>query len=279
MAAEGTSPAEIATRLGVTVETVKNWVTRYRQSGLRGVTEQRNIGRRLAFPRSVIIRATLRPPATDLGANRWSSRSLARELGVGHATVARVWAEYGVAPRAYGAVLLTTDPTLVLRSVEIIGLFLEPTTPMVGVRSRSDRSRSQTRTQDDISEFLKTPSSPPLSIVSRSALARERSNFLGAMERAGGMGEVVVLSPTLDKRTPLVPVGGRGVRFHRVSSYPTWLNMLDVLHTMEHTRCAPEPGEPAQLPLLTISEEVSARISAIRRARGAVSWVRHQPRR
>jgi hypothetical protein len=56
------------------------------------------------------VAATLEPPPRKYGVTRWSSRLLARHLGIGNATVARAWREYGVAPRRVETFKFSTDP-------------------------------------------------------------------------------------------------------------------------------------------------------------------------
>jgi transposase len=72
------------------------------------------------------VTATLRPPPKKLGVTHWSSRLLAERLGVDHATVARAWAEYGVAPWRCETFKFSTDPELVAKVTDVVGLYLAP---------------------------------------------------------------------------------------------------------------------------------------------------------
>ena len=56
----------------------------------------------------------------------WSSRLLAGRLGIDHSTVAKAWREYGVAPWRAGTFKFSTDPELVAKVVDVVGLYLAP---------------------------------------------------------------------------------------------------------------------------------------------------------
>ena len=56
----------------------------------------------------------------------WSSRLLARHLGIGDATVARVWREYGIQPWRAESSGFSTDPALVAKATDAVGLYLAP---------------------------------------------------------------------------------------------------------------------------------------------------------
>ena len=70
--------------------------------------------------------ATLAPPPKRYGVTHWSSRLLARHLGIGNATVARVWRSYGIQPWRSGTFKYSTDPELVGRVTDVVGLYLAP---------------------------------------------------------------------------------------------------------------------------------------------------------
>lgn len=82
------------------------------------------LGRPRHIDRSAIVAATVQPPAvpTDLG--RWSCRELGAQLGVSEASVARVWREYGLAPRSGGVFAFTVRPELQATTVAVIGVCL-----------------------------------------------------------------------------------------------------------------------------------------------------------
>jgi transposase len=126
LAADGVANYVIAERVGVTRPTVNLWRSRYAENGLAGLVGEKRPGRPRQVDRVAIIAATLTPPPQRLGVTHWSSRLLAPRLGVDHATVAAVWKEYGVKPWKAETFKFSTDPELVAKVTDIIGLYLAP---------------------------------------------------------------------------------------------------------------------------------------------------------
>ncbi len=75
---------------------------------------------------AAIIAATLDPPPERLGVTHWSTRLLARHLGVGDATVARAWRRYHVQPWRRETFKFSTDPALEAKVRDVVGLYLDP---------------------------------------------------------------------------------------------------------------------------------------------------------
>jgi transposase len=67
-----------------------------------------------------------RPVELAYGVTHWSSRLLARHLGIGDATVARAWREFGVQPWRSESFRFSTDPELVAKVADVVGLYLAP---------------------------------------------------------------------------------------------------------------------------------------------------------
>jgi len=95
LAADGVSNTDIAQRVGVARQTVIDWRARYAMSGLAG------LGGRAAF----------RP---------------ADHLKTSSSTVAKAWREVGVAPWRVETFKFSTDPQLVAKVTDVVGLYLAP---------------------------------------------------------------------------------------------------------------------------------------------------------
>ena len=126
LAADGVSHTEIAELAGVSRPTVISWRQRYERSGLRGLEDQPRSGRPRRIDHDRIISATLRPPPPSLGVTHWSSRLLASRLKVANTTVARAWRDYGVQPWRAQTFKFSTDPELVAKVSDVVGLYLAP---------------------------------------------------------------------------------------------------------------------------------------------------------
>jgi len=121
---EGTSA--VARQLGVSRPTVISWRERYNAAGLDGLADARRSGRPKTVDDSAIVASTLEPPPERLGVTHWSSRLLGRHLGIGDATVARAWRRYGVQPWRRETFKFSTDPALVAKVKDVVGLYLNP---------------------------------------------------------------------------------------------------------------------------------------------------------
>ena len=126
LAADGCSQVEVAGQVGVSVPTVRLWRTRYARGGLTALSDAERSGRPKVVDDRKIVEATLRPPPKRLGVTHWSSRLLAPRLGVDHATVARAWRAYGVQPWRSETFKFSTDPELVAKVTDVVGLYLAP---------------------------------------------------------------------------------------------------------------------------------------------------------
>ena len=126
LASEGIKNAEIAARVGVTRPTVNLWRSRYAEAGLAGLADMDRSGRPNTVDQRAIITETLRPPPPRLGVTHWSSRLLASRLKLDHATVLAAWKAFGVQPWRAERFKFSTDPELVAKVTDIIGLYLAP---------------------------------------------------------------------------------------------------------------------------------------------------------
>jgi transposase/DNA-binding CsgD family transcriptional regulator len=126
MAAEGLSNTAIADKVGVTRTTVIGWRGRYERSGIAGLHDAKRSGRPRHVDHRAVVARTLAPPPKKLGVTHWSSRLLADHLGIGNATVARAWRDYGVQPWRSETFKFSTDPELVAKVTDVVGLYLAP---------------------------------------------------------------------------------------------------------------------------------------------------------
>jgi transposase len=129
LAAEGLANAQIAERLGTSRPTVILWRARYAAGGLDALADRHRSGR----PREIdedmrldIVARTLAGPPKRLGITHWSTRLLASQVGVSNFTVSQIWREYGLKPHRSTTFKFSTDPELVDKIRDIVGLYLNP---------------------------------------------------------------------------------------------------------------------------------------------------------
>lgn len=113
LAADGLANAEIARLTGSSRPTVLAWRNRYATGGLDALRDRPRSGRPTKVDEIQVVASTLaddgRPPEY-LGVPHWSSRLLARELGLSFTTVARIWRKWGIQPRRVEAFKFSLGP-------------------------------------------------------------------------------------------------------------------------------------------------------------------------
>jgi len=125
-AADGEANERIAVRVGVSKVTVLQWRTRYADHGIAGLDDQARSGRPRTIDHRQIVATTLKAPPKKYGVTHWSSRLLGKHLGIGNKTVATAWREYGVQPWRSETFKFSTDPELVAKVTDVVGLYLAP---------------------------------------------------------------------------------------------------------------------------------------------------------
>ena len=128
LAAGGEQNREIAERLGVTRRTVGRWRTRFAERRIEGIEKDLPRGGRSSAARrdldSEILRKTTQEcPAT---ATHWSTRTMARALGVTQSRVHRVWKAHGLKPHLVRTFKVSNDPHFEDKLRDIVGLYLNP---------------------------------------------------------------------------------------------------------------------------------------------------------
>jgi len=125
--AKGLSFSEICRRLNCTDRYISVWKRRFEQERLKGLDSryrgsQRRV--RTAQLEAKILEATRQGPPD--GTTHWSSYRLAQHLGVSHATVHRVWRQFGIQPHRLRRYMASDDPQFEEKAADVIGLYLNP---------------------------------------------------------------------------------------------------------------------------------------------------------
>src|SRR4051794_6576566 len=127
LAANGLNNTEIAARLELAVSSVRKWRKRFGEQRPDGLTDEPRPGR----PRTVtdeqveaVIVKTLEQTPRD--ATHWSTRSMAREVGLSQSAVHRIWKAFGLQPHRQQAWKLSKDPQFIDKVKDVVGLYVNP---------------------------------------------------------------------------------------------------------------------------------------------------------
>jgi len=121
-AAEGLKNTEIAERLGIQRGTATKWRSRFAAERLDGLVDEPRPGRpRTITDRQVeeVVVKTLETTPKD--ATHWSTRSMAREVGLSQSAVSRIWRAFGLQPHRTQTWKLSRDPQFVAKVRDVVG--------------------------------------------------------------------------------------------------------------------------------------------------------------
>lgn len=128
MTADGHGVMAIMREVGVAKTTVWRWQEYFAEAGVEGLVEGRSKppGRKpisAAIKLKVVEKTVKERP---VNATHWSVRSMAKEMGISHTSVQRIWAEHDLKPHLVKSFKVSTDPNFATKVEDIIGLYLDP---------------------------------------------------------------------------------------------------------------------------------------------------------
>jgi len=124
--------------------TVWRWQERFAEAGVEGLLSDktRPPGKPPVADARVadLVRLTHEPPPHE--ATHWTARAMARAVGLGVATVQKIWKVHGLAPHRFRAFKLSNDPAFAEKLHAIVGLYVSPPAHAV-VLSVDEKSQIQ----------------------------------------------------------------------------------------------------------------------------------------
>ena len=125
--AAGATNVAVAEELGVGPATVGKWRRRFLASRLDGLFDEPRPG----APRKIsdeqveaVIVKTLEAKPSD--ATHWSTRSMAKAMGMSQTSISLIWRAFGLQPHRTESFKLSADPLFVDKVRDIVGLYLDP---------------------------------------------------------------------------------------------------------------------------------------------------------
>ena len=289
-AADGLQDLEIGRTLGVSRLTAARWRHRFLEARLRGIervaARTPGEGRIPAGRVQGIVRATAQGSST--GPRRVSTRRLARQFGVSHSTVQRVWATFGVRPSPVEAVPRRPDPVRPWEIRDVVGLYLRPPDHVIALSlgPRSDRAGPLTvLPEPSPAPPLPTPGIVPwggdagrpgtTGRASTRQRLRELLRFLGEVERGIGRrvpARIVARLPSLEGEPSLRSWQARRPHVHleTTGSVEAWrtraLQALDLGGRVPSRRSSYHGRSE-------VTRSIGLFLSSYRESRGPFVWV------
>src|SRR6202453_3163204 len=128
LAAEGKQHKQISEELKISPRMAALWRGRFLLRGVEGLLKDApRRGRTPSIPaamvNTVIKKTTQTTPAN---ATHWSTRTMAREVGISEASVRRIWHAHGLKPHLVKTFKVSRDPEFAGKLEAIVGLYLNP---------------------------------------------------------------------------------------------------------------------------------------------------------
>src|SRR5579872_1221035 len=128
-AADGVANAEIARRCSTDPDQVRSWRKRFSEKGVAGVgVVAPGRGRKPWLPPGTVaevVRIT-REELPDDTSTHWTTRSLAKQMGIGKDSVARIWRDHKLKPWKVETFKVSNDPRFEEKLVDVVGLYQNP---------------------------------------------------------------------------------------------------------------------------------------------------------
>jgi transposase len=126
MASRGKSNKAIARTLNVSRPTVIHWHNSFMKYRLDGLEDIPKPGRPPTLSKDSIKDIIVSTMVKPNNATHWSTRMMAKEKGVSHMTVQRIWKKTHLQPHRIKTFKYSNDPDLVSKTIDVIGLYLNP---------------------------------------------------------------------------------------------------------------------------------------------------------
>jgi transposase len=127
MLADGASFTAISAAVGCFPDYINRWKQRFEREGLAGLRAkycgQPPTLRTPALEARILAKTRQAPPD---GSTHWSTRKLAKVMGVSHGLIAQVRRRAGLQPHRLERYMLSDDPDFEQKAADVLGLYLTP---------------------------------------------------------------------------------------------------------------------------------------------------------
>lgn len=123
---QGNKEADVAKAVGTSVNTVSLWSRRFECSGLEGLNDEKGRGRKPWLAPEKVEQVITRVTQPPKGRTRWSTRSMAAEIGISPHSVHEIWRQNDLKPHLVRTFKVSNDPNFEEKFWDVIGLYLHP---------------------------------------------------------------------------------------------------------------------------------------------------------
>src|SRR6476619_1700863 len=127
MLVDGASFTTISAAVACFPDYINRWKQRFEREGLAGLRAkycgQPPTLRTPALEARILAKTRRAPPD---GSTHWSTRKLAKVIGVSHGLIAQVWRRAGLQPHRLERYMLSDDPDFEQKAAAVLGLYLTP---------------------------------------------------------------------------------------------------------------------------------------------------------
>jgi transposase len=128
MTVDGDGVMAIMREVGASKTTVWRWQGYFVEAGVAGLVKGRSKppGTKpiAADIKLKVIEKTVKERPAN--ATHWSVRTMAKEMGISHTSVQRIWNEHGLKPHFARTFKVSNDPDFTKKVEDIVGLYLDP---------------------------------------------------------------------------------------------------------------------------------------------------------
>ena len=124
---DGMSWNAIGEQLPCTPDYISRWKRRFEQERMAGLYARHRGSEPAEDAAKLEARVLARTQkAPSDGSTHWSTRKLAKALGISHMMVARIWAKHGLKPHRLERYMASDDPDFETKAADVLGLYLNP---------------------------------------------------------------------------------------------------------------------------------------------------------
>jgi transposase len=254
--AEGASNAAVATRLGISRPTVTKWRSRFVARRLEGLADEPRPGAVRTISDEQVERVlVVTLETTPADTTHWSTRSLAKQLGLSQSAVSRIWRAFGLKPHLVDTFKLSTDPQFIDKVRDVVGLYLNPpqaamvlcvdektqvqaldrTAPILPLLPGTPQRATHDDTRHGVTNLyaaLDVASGKVISQMTSRHRAVEFKRFLAHVDRAvpAELELHVICDNSSTHKTPGIQrwlLGHPRVHLHFTPTYSSWLNLVE----------------------------------------------------